>query len=342
MPAINLTAALAALLWASPGAWPGPDFQRGAVYSSWDGSYPAADVHDAHLAEFERLGVTWLQVLTFAHQPVVEGPEIVPMSEGKWPRAFIARARARGFKVLLKPHVWSRGFYDGSKRWRGSIKMADEASWAKWFAAYERFIVREARLAKAAGVEMFSVGLEYVEASKRGADWRRVVRAVREVYDGTLTYASDGNHEMGHIDWWDAVDVVGVNAYFKLSEQDSPSAVSLRLGWAPYLARMEAVARKAGRPVVLTEAGYPSVVGAARAPWQWPSGKETVDALLQARAYDALLDACTSRTWCRGVYWWKWYEKPERISNAHDYDPSGKPATGIIKRWYLHKANKAN
>jgi hypothetical protein len=337
MSFINLTAMLALLLGSPPGAWPGPDFQRGVVYSSWDGSYPASEVHGGHLDAFEALGVTWIQVLTFAHQPQVEGPVIDLMPEQKWPRTFIALARARGFKVLLKPHVWSRGFYDGSKRWRGSIKMPDEASWARWFAAYEAFIVREARFAKAAGVEMFSVGLEYVEASKRGADWRRIVRKVRAVYDGTLTYAADGNHELAHIGWWDAVDVIGVNAYFKLSELDSPSAVTLRLGWTPHLARLEAVARKAGRPIVFTEAGYPSVSGATRAPWQWPSGKEQTDTLLQARAYDALMGACTSRDWCRGVFWWKWYEKAEKTPQTHDYDPSGKPASSTLGSWYLSK-----
>ncbi len=336
----NLTALLVILLGGPIAPWPSPDFQRGVVYSSWDGSYPHHEAQVAHLDRFEQLGITWIQVLTFAHQPRVDRPEIELMPARKWPRAFIDAARRRGFRVLLKPHVWSREFYDGSKRWRGSIAMADEVAWKAWFAAYERFIVREARFAKAAGVEMLSVGLEYVEASKRGADWRRLVRSVRAVYDGALTYAADGNHELGHIDFWDALDVIGVNAYFKLAEADSPSLFTLLVGWVPYLIKMHGAASRSGRPVVLTEAGYPSVRGATRAPWQWPSGKEPVDLALQARGYDALMWACTSMPWCRGVYWWKWYERPERTSHAHDYAPDGKPAEAVIRRWYRARSTQ--
>lgn len=338
----NLTTALAIAFWVPLAAFPGADFQRGMVYSSWDGSYPNREAWTAHLDHFEALGVSWIQVLTFAHQPDVDAPDIRLMPERRWPRAFIDEARKRGFRVLLKPHVWSREFYDGSKRWRGSIKMADEAAWRAWFDAYEPFIVREARLAQAAGVEMLSVGLEYVEASKRGADWRRVVRAVRAVYDGTLTYAADGNHELGHIDFWDALDVVGVNVYFKLDASPSPSLLTLQFGWLPWLLKMQAVALRSGRPVVFTEAGYPSVEGAAAAPWQWPSGNETVDLALQARAYDALMWSCTSMSWCRGVYWWKWYERPEGHSHAHDYSPRNKPAEAVIRHWFRETLGKPN
>jgi hypothetical protein len=339
---VQLTALLALALAAPPGAplgaWPGGGFARGAVYSSWDGSYPHRDRWEGHLDRFAELGVTWIQVLTFAHQPAVDAPRIDLMPDAKWPAEFVTEARRRGFRILLKPHVWSRQFYDGSGRWRGSIQMPDDDAWAAWFAEYREFLLREARRAQGAGVEMLSVGVEYVHASTHTAEWKALIAEVRGVYDGLLTYSADGNHELGHVAFWDALDLVGVNAYFALHDPrpdgSTPHGLWLRLRWFDPMLRLGALAARWGKPIVLTEAGYPSVRGATARPWQWPRGDEVVDLGLQAEAYDALLAACTANDWCRGVFWWKWYERPEKPSHARDYDPAGKPAEVVVRRWY--------
>lgn len=320
----------------APGAWPAAGFQRGVVYSSWDGTYPHRAEWTADLDHFRALGVTWIQVLTFAEQPRVSGPAIRPMPAARWPRAFVKAARARGFRVLVKPHVWSREFYDGSNRWRGSIAMPDDATWKRWFAEYGDFIEREARVAAEVGAEMFSVGLEYVEATKgHTAEWKAIIQRVRAVYPGVLTYAADGNHEARHVGFWDDLDVIGIDAYFDVGAPVLPGGADLRLGWVPHVTWMKALSEEHGKPIVFTEAGYPSVVGATRKPWKWPSGDEVIDPGLQAEAYDALMRVCTVGRWCQGVFWWKYYEKPERgTSHAHDYSPRGKPAEAVLRRWY--------
>ncbi len=320
---------------ATAAPFPTAEFRRGVVYSSWDGSYPHRASWIAHLEHFADIGVEWIQVMTFAHQPRVEGPVILPTDTERWPKAFVTAARKRGFRILLKPHVWSREFYDGSRRWRGSIKMPDDAAWRAWFEAYEHFIVGEARRAAEAGVEMFSVGLEYVEATRgRAAQWRRIIERVRAVYPGTLTYSADGNHELGHIDFWDALDVIGVNAYFDLGPPRWPGHLGLVGGWAPHLVRIDRVARRYDRPVVFTEAGFPSVVGATERPWQWPSGREVADAALQAAGYESLFLAAGPMPWFEGVFWWKYYERPEKTPLSHDYTPKNKPAEAVLKKWY--------
>lgn len=319
--------------------WPDSAFRRGVVYSSWDGSYPHQTAWTAHLDHFAKLGVEWIQIMTFAHQPHVEGPEIRPAKLEKWPRTFVETARKRGFRILVKPHVWSREFYDGSKRWRGSIRMPNEAAWTTWFDQYERFIVEQARVAAEVEAEMFSIGLEYVEATRgRGAQWRRIIERVRAVYPGTLTYSADGNHELGHVDFWDALDVIGVNAYFDVGRPRWPGHIGLVLGWLPHLTRIDRVARRYGRSVVFTEAGLPSVVGATQRPWQWPSGKETPDLALQAAGYDALFLAAGQMPWFEGVFWWKYYERPEQTPHVVDYSPKGKPAEQVLESWYRGKS----
>lgn len=337
-----LTGLTAAVLASPPAAWPSDGFHRGVVYSSWDGSYPHEARWTTDLDWLKSMGVTWIQVLTFAEQPEVEGPTI--RADGgleKWPTRFVQHARRKGFRILLKPHVWSRQFYDGSKRWRGSIRMRNEADWAKWFAQYEAFIVAHAKEAARHGVEMLSIGLEYVEATRgRDAEWARIVEAVRAVYPGLLTYSADGNHEAEHVGFWGALDVVGVNAYYELAKATSPDIGVLAAGWTPRLDRLKALSARSRKPIVLTEVGFPSVPDAAIRPWNWPGTDGPTDAELQARAYEITLSACTAQPWCRGMYWWKLYEKPERgVSHAHDYTPRGKPAEEVLRRWYRRQAD---
>lgn len=312
-----------------------PDaFQRGVVYSSWDGSYPAAHVHDAHLRHFKALGVQWIQVMTFAHQPDVNQPTI-RFGRSRWPSAFIQKARAAGLRILVKPHVFSMQFYDGSNRWRGSIAMRSKADWQAWFKNYEAFIVDQARRAAADKVEMFSIGLEYVEATRgHAAQWRRIIQAVRAVYPGKITYAADFNHEPMNITWWDALDVIGIDGYFKLSDSESPGAAQLALGLVPHFAQLAGLAAQFKKPIVFTEIGFPSIKGAAQRPWQWPKGGDTPDPALQARLFEVVFAACSQAKWCQGMYWWKYYEVPEKTPHAVDYTPKGKPAEAVLKRWY--------
>ncbi|MGC6418614.1 MAG: glycoside hydrolase family 113 [Bradymonadia bacterium] len=317
------------------GSWPQQSFARGIVYSSWDGSYSNEAAWRQHLEDFKRLGINWIEIITFAHQPDVNEPTIIPTSASRWPVKFVRSARAAGFKILLKPHVWSRQFYDGSNRWRGSINMRSEAAWARWFSAYEAFILREAKFAETHGIEMLSIGLEYVEATRQTADWYRIIKRVRTIYSGQLTYAADGNHELGHVQFWDQLDVIGVDAYFALGDNIQFLGAPLILAWLRPLRTLAVLSAKYRKPIIFTEAGFPSVAGATARPWQWPTGREVVDENAQALGYNSLLSVFTRQAWFHGVFWWKWYEQPEaNISLAHDYAPAGKLAESVLGYFY--------
>lgn len=338
-PAAALLVALAAPPAPLPAPFPAEGFQRGVVLSSWDGTYPNPAAWTAALDRIQALGATWVEVLTFAEQPDVAGPVIVPESTARWPAAFVDAARARGLRIFLKPDVWSRQFYaPGSTLWRGSIRMDSDAEWAAWFEQYRAFLLGEARQAAAHGVEMLSVGLEYVEITRtQGPRWRALIQEVRGVYPGLLTYSADGNHELAHVDFWDALDVIGVNAYFALSDEDAPGHAALAAGVLGALGRLGALSVRWRRPVVLTEVGLASTVGAARTPWRWPRPSDVPDKGLQASAYAAWLAGCTAAPFCRGMFWWKLYEAPEAyggVPEAVDFTPEGKPAADVLRLWY--------
>jgi hypothetical protein len=282
------------------------------------------------------LGVDAVQIVPFAYQPDVEAPELRFRDMTGRQVAFIHEAHALGMAVLMKPHIWSRQFWGPNARWHGDIHMHSDADWQRWFAAYRRYILHYARIAAATRCEGFAVGLEYVRATReRPADWRALIADVRAVYSGPITYGANFHGEAEEITFWEDLDWIGVNVYPSLAAGPGADVDALVRGYAPTVARLEQLAARYRRPILITEIGFPSVRGAAIEPWVWPDGGDQVDLAEQERAYEATLRTLMGRPWLAGLYFWKWPidgggggpEDPE-------YTPLGKPAAGVLARYY--------
>ena len=294
-------------------------------------------------AAFEDLhehGVTWISQTPFGWQDKADDPTFRIVTEGRvyWGErdsglTETARmARAKGIRTLLKPHLWLRDRSDG--QWVGSIAMKNEADWAAWFARYEEFIVHYARLAERLGMEGFSVGTELEGTSGRTGDWRRIIAAVRAVYHGRLTYAANWS-EFERIEFWDDLDWIGVQAYFPLTDKAEASVDELVAGWAPHVARIEAVQKRFARPVLLTEIGYKAADRATVEPWIWTT-TDRYNPDEQARAYEAAFRVFWNEPWCAGMYWWKWFPDGHHEAGGRDryFTPQDKPAAAVMRRWY--------
>ncbi|MEM9553009.1 MAG: hypothetical protein AAGC60_02035 [Acidobacteriota bacterium] len=118
--------------------------------------------------------------------------------------------------------------------------------------------------------------LEQINARRAALDrhWRRIVEAARAVYSGRIGYAAnfDQYHEVG---FWDALDVMGVNAYFKLrdrlleDETEESLYPPLLDGWRAVLADLDGfrAAQDLELPVVFTELGYTWRALSTLEPW---------------------------------------------------------------------------
>ena len=136
----------------------------------------------------------------------------------------IASARSAGLEVILKPHV---DVLDGT--FRGDIQPADRAA---WFQSYKLFIGIYADLAARSGVGYFSVGTELKSLSGETESWKSVIDNVRGKFGGQLTYAANWD-EVFQVQFWDALDIIGVDAYFPLSQKgETPTPESLAGGLA--------------------------------------------------------------------------------------------------------------
>ena len=102
--------------------------------------------------------------------------------------------------------------------------------------------------------------------------WRALSRAVRQVYKGRLVYSANWDH-FKNIKFWDAVDVVGLTGYYRLTESMTPKVDELLAAWGQIQRDLVAWSKSINRDFIFTEVGYPSLDGAAHSPWDYTTGK---------------------------------------------------------------------
>jgi len=86
--------------------------------------------------------------------------------------------------------------------WRGMIgRNFTTQQWVEWFASFTAMTLHYAQLADSLNVKLFSVGLEYIVASRQTQHWEDLIRQVRGVFKGQITYgANHGNED--NVEWW--------------------------------------------------------------------------------------------------------------------------------------------
>jgi len=289
------------------------------------------------LRELRRLGADSITVIPFGFQRHPSDTEIVWVGHrGRWIaktderlRAVTHQAHQLGFHVMLKPHLWLR-----QPEWPGSIDHTSERGWEAWFASYREFILHYARLAEEEKIESLSIGNELVIASKRDRDWRRIIGAVRRAYHGQVTYGANLD-EVFDVQFWDALDFIGVSAYFPLTEERSPSVDALVRGWQPIAARFRELSMRTKRSVVFTELGYRSSNYAAARPWEHHGGDPNLK--LQSDAFESFFRVIWPQPWFAGAYIWKWESHPQHANaNDGDFSIEHKPAQNVVEKYFRH------
>ena len=304
-------------------------------FASWQaGEYSQAG-SDLSLAMITSTGAGWISLVVTRYQDTIASTTIYSSAATPTDADLIHainRAHALGLKVMLKPHL---DLAADPSHWRGEIGQGfTGAQWATWFTSYQAFINHYAQLAQAQGVDQFCVGTELVTTETQSNAWRTTIVGVRSRFSGPLTYASNHGSE-SHVTWWDALDFIGVDAYYALTDKNDPTLDELRAGWAPHVATLASLAATWGKPVLLTEIGYRSVDGANRQPWDWQTAMP-LDLQEQVDTYQAAFESLFDQPWLAGIYWWMWDPDPyERGGSCDtDYTPYDKPAEDVLRRWY--------
>lgn len=296
--------------------------------------------------------VNWIAQTPFGWQQGHNSPEIAFHSRrGMWGErdsGLVLTAQladSLGIKTMLKPHIWLSRPAEG--KWRSDIAMDSPEEWKQWFAQYESFILHHARLAEAHDFAALCIGTElYLTSVGHEAAWRQIIAKVREVYSGKITYAANFYKEYEEIQFWDALDFIGIQAYFPLSEITEPTVEQLKKGWQPHYQQIKQLQKKWNKPIVFTEVGYRSSTDAAIRPWEWEARGEVptelISATTQARCYQAMFETFWHEPWMQGVFIWKW--SPENYGMAETGRRRRSPspvsfapkteAMAVMKKWF--------
>lgn len=139
----------------------------------------------------------------------------------------------------------------------------------------------EANRAWARRITVASSGPPDLDAlNRRRADyekrWRQLIVEARRHYRGPLTYAANFD-QVEEVGFWDALDAIGVNAYYSLSRLGLSGTVldkELASSWRRIAGRLHALGRDAGKPgvplpVIFLELGWTTKSGSTVRPFSY-------------------------------------------------------------------------
>lgn len=260
------------------------------------------------LVDIRELGANWVAIHPYAR--IGADGSVRSRDSGEEPPNHLTRpireARARGMKILIKPHL---AYWGSPFEWRGEIGFEDEAAWKRFWSEYEAFIVRIARWTSEA--DGFVVGTELRRTEDQDARWRAIIERVRLETDATLTYAANWD-DYSRVGFWDALDVIGIQAYFPLTERDDASEDAIRNGWAKWMAELSQFAEERDRPILFTELGYNQAYAAPVRPWDYRTDDEGARDV-QELCMTIALTSIDAEPSVLGVFLWKWFVPPDSV-----------------------------
>lgn len=239
-------------------------------------------------------------------------------------------AKKLGMITILKPHVWLGG---GS--WPGDVEMRNEADWQAFFQHYYDWIRHYALLAEIQEVDVLVIGTEFARATlAREADWVRLIRKIRQLYSGKITYAANWGEEFENVGFWNELDFIGLDCYYPLGNREEVTYRELDANFKKVLEKVERVQRKYHKPVLFTEIGYRSIP----APWRQPHAHADgagYHGEHQRMCYEVALRNLSDKDWFQGLLFWKWPSYLESRGRENtDYYPIDKPAEEVVRAWF--------
>ncbi len=260
--------------------------------------------------------------------------------------AVMRYARGKGLKVVLMPRLeltQPRG-----SEWRGTIQPAD---WTKWWESYEQVMDRFTQIAVDGDADVFVVGCELLTTLPEGhvARWVALIDKVRARFKGQVTFSTSWD-TYEQVRFWDKLDCIGVGGHWDVTGRarlrDDPTGKEIAQHWADVRDNVLAFGKQVGRPVLLTQVGYPSVPWGLREPWNHvvPEGT-SADTRAQSEGYRAFLSAWQGpgvlerpagsgdAARVAGVLFYEWDIGTTGGPFDTGYGVQGKPAEAVLRRW---------
>ncbi|MFK5974129.1 MAG: glycoside hydrolase [Flavobacteriaceae bacterium] len=296
------------------------------------------EVAQKNIQEVLNVHANYAAVMPLGFMRNINSPEIIFDTERQWfgetskgAEQYIALLQKNGIKVMLKPQIWIR-----HGAFTGTLEMNSSEDWNALEASYEKFILAYAELAARTKIVLFCIGTELEQFVKnRPLYWKDLIKKIRKVYKGELTYAANWD-EYPRISFWEELDYIGIDAYFPLSQEQTPSVEQLKIGWQKWKTEIESLSKEKNKSIVFTEYGYRSMDFTAKKPWLVDRIDKKVNLKGQVNAKKAIFEEFWKEDWFAGGYVWKWFVHHDRAGGSADnrFTPQNKPAQEVIKEFY--------
>jgi hypothetical protein len=301
------------------------------VFALWGASYSTEQL-DSMFQRLKKAGTRHIEVVFTGCQTDIHSSDVDGCQLRDWSFmvSVLDRSIANGFDTTILPLMVTAHY-----EWRGFFDPTDVDT---WFKNYTRWILKVAALAESRKLKEQVIGTEYKILQKYESQWRSVITEVRKVYHGPLIYT--GNWDQLDVPFWDAVDAVGISAYFPLSTEKDPPQADLNKAWAELKTKLLALAAKWNRPLHMTEVGYVSGATTAATPWHTPAG-DIPDEPLQMRCFEAFRQAWKGeKNLVRASVWAT--SGPESAGVDVSADPVGRQAEATLNAFFQERAGLAH
>jgi ppGpp synthetase/RelA/SpoT-type nucleotidyltranferase len=294
--------------------------------------------NQSHVDPVVKINANFAAVMPFGFIKNLEHAEIVHNTERQWfgetragAKQYIEELRKQNIKIMIKPQIWVwRGEFTGN------IKMTSEEDWKTLEESYTSFILEYTELAEEINSEILCIGTELELFVKyRPKYWFNLIKKIRAIYKGKLTYAANWD-EFKRTPFWGQLDYIGVDAYFPVSDEQTPTFETSMEGWKTHKPVIKEMSLKHNKPMLFTEYGYRSVDYSGKEPWVSSRSMKEVNLEAQVNTTKALYETFWKEEWFAGGFIWKWFIKYDEVGGKDNpmFTPQNKPVEETIKTYY--------
>jgi len=238
----------------------------------------------------------------------------------------IREAHRLGMSICIKPHI---AYWHSPFSWRGEIAFANDEAWQRFWRDYRKWIAVLATLCRDA--DGFVVGTELDRTLGFEEQWRALIAEVRQRTDAPLSYAANWT-DYHRVPFWDALDVIGIQAYFPLTDDPEYDEEDIRAGWSSRIRELRSYGEHHNRNILFTELGYNQSHRAPLEPWAYPTDGE--DALpVQIACMRTALAAIAAEPRIVGALLWKWFPYPHPV--GRNFQLATPPIKRVISAAWL-------
>ncbi len=295
-------------------------------------------VDSIHVQPLVNINANAAAIMPFGFIRDINNPRIIFNTDRQWfgetregAKQYIKELYKQGLSVMLKPQIWIwRGEFTGA------LVMTNEDDWEDLERSYSKFILEYANLAQEMEVAVFCIGTELeLFIKNRPEFWYNLIDDIKRVYSGKLTYAANWD-EFWRTPFWDRLDYVGIDAYFPVSDMQTPSIEDCLRGWEFQKIKLAKFSEQMHKPILFTEFGYRSVDYTAKEPWRYDRSMTSVNLEAQSNATEALFQSVWNEPWFAGGYIWKWFVNHEEVGGLknNQFTPQNKPVQDVLEVYY--------